>query len=85
MRMFYGTIGKYCTCQLSKPRILLLHMFIRCLVLNHISEIRWIFKIISFNTNLLLNFNEVSSILVRKLQFWYKNIHYSEIYLKKLQ
>ena len=62
MRMFYGIIGLYCTCQLLKTGTLLLYIFIRCLISNDISEIRWILKLSTFNTNLLLNF----SILVQK-------------------
>ena len=38
-------------------------MFIGCLILNHISEICWILKISTSNTNLLLHPNEESSIL----------------------
>ena len=83
--MFCGTTGLYCICQLLKTRNLLLYVFIRGLVLNHIFEIYWILKFGTSNTNLLLNFNEVSSILVRKVQFWYNNKKYSEIYFKELQ
>ena len=64
---------------------LLLYVFIRGLFLNHISEIYWILKFGASNANLLLNSNEVSSILVRKLQFWHNNKNYSEIYFKELQ
>ena len=42
-------------------------MFIRGLILNHISEIHWISKFSTPNTKLLFNSNEVSSILVRKV------------------
>ena len=42
-------------------------MFIRGLILNHIFEIRWILKLGTSNTDLLLNSNEVSYILVRKV------------------
>ena len=83
--MFCGTIGIYCICQLLKTGILLLYMFIRGLILNHTFEIRWILKFSTSNTNLLLNFNEVSSILVQKVQLWYNNKSNFEIYLKKLQ
>ena len=60
-------------------------MFNRGLILNHISEVRFILKLSTTNTYLLLNFNEVSSLLVQKVQFWYNNKNYSEIYLKELQ
>ena len=83
--MFCGTIGLYCICQLLKTGILLLYIFIRGLILHYISEINWILKHISSNTNLFFNSNEVSSILVRKVQFWDNNKNYSEIYLKELQ
>ena len=65
MGMFCGTIGLYCICQLLKTDILFLYMFIRGLILNQISEIRLILKFSTSNTNLLLNSNEVSSILVQ--------------------
>ena len=64
MGMFLGTNGLYCICQLLKTGILLLHMFTRNLLLNHISETCWILKLSISNTKLLLNYNEVSSILV---------------------
>ena len=73
MRMSCGTIDLYCIYQLLKTGILLQYMFIRGLILNHTSEIRWILKLSLSNTNLLLNSNSVSSILVRKVQFWYNN------------
>ena len=60
-------------------------MFIRGLILNHISEFCWILKLSTSNTNSLLKSNEVSSILVREVQFWYNNKKISEIYLKELQ
>ena len=85
MRMFCGIFGLYCICQLLKTVVLLLYMFIRDLNLSHISEIRWMLKFGTCNANLLLNFNEVSSIFVRKVQFWYSNKNYSEIYFKELQ
>ena len=84
-RMFCGTIGLCCICQLLKTEILLSYMFIRGLILNHVSEIRWILKFGTSNTNLLLNSNEVSRILVQKLQFVHNNKTYSEIYFKELQ
>ena len=65
--------------------ILLLHMFIRGLLLNHISEIHCILEFSTSNTNLLLNYNEFSSILVQKVYFWYNNNNYSEIYIRELQ
>ena len=68
MRVFYGSIGFYCICQSLNTGILLLYMSIGGLVLNYTSEICWILKFGTSNTNLLLNFNEVSSILVRKVK-----------------
>ena len=68
MGMFCVIIGLYCISQLIKTRILLLYMFIRSLLLNPISEIHWISKISTSNTN-LSNSDEVSSILVRKCSF----------------
>ena len=65
--MFCSTIGLYCICQLLRMGVLLLYMFIRGLILNHISEIHWILKFSTSNTKLLFNSNEVSSILVRKV------------------
>ena len=85
MEIFNGIIGLFCICQLLKTGVLLLYMFIRGLILNHISEIRRILKFSTFNTNLLLNSNELASILVRKVPFWYNNKNYSEIYFKYLQ
>ena len=83
--MFCGTVCLYCICQLLKTGILLLHMFVRSLILNRISEIRCGLKFSTDNANLLLYSNEVSSILVRTVQFRYKNKNYFEIYLKELQ
>ena len=85
MGMFCDTIGLCCICQLLKTEILLSYMFIRGLILNQVSEIRWILKFGTSNTNLLLNSNYVSSTLVRKVHFRYKNKNYSEIYFKALQ
>ena len=65
VEMFCITIGLYCICQLLKIGVLLLYVFIRGLILNHISEICWKLKFGISNTNLLLYSNEVSSILVR--------------------
>ena len=73
MRMFCGTIGLYYIFQLLKTGNLLLYVFFRGLILNHISEIYWILEFGISNTNLLLNSNELSSILLRKAQFWYNN------------
>ena len=73
MGMFCGTAGLYCICQRVKTGILLLHMFIRGLILNHVSETRWILKFSTSNTNLFLNSSKVSSILLRKMQFWFNN------------
>ena len=67
VRMFCITIGLYCICQLLKMGVLFLYMFIRSLILNHISEIHWISKFSTSNTKLLFNSNEVSSILVQKV------------------
>ena len=67
MVMFCVTIGLYCICQLLKTGILLLYMFIRGLIVNHISEILWLSKFNTSNTKLLFNSNEVSNILVRKV------------------
>ena len=60
-------------------------MFNGGLILNHISKIRRILNLDTYNTNLLLNSDEVSNILVPKEQFWYENKNYSDIYLKKLK
>ena len=83
--MFCDTTGLYCICQLLKAEILLLYMFIRGLILDQIYEMRWILKFSTSNINLLLSSNEVSSILVEEVQFWYNNKNNSEIYLKELQ
>ena len=82
--MFCGHIVQYCICQLLRTGILLLYMFIRGIIFNHISKIRWILKLNTSNTNLLLASNEVSRILVRKVQFSYNNKNYSETYFKDL-
>ena len=66
MRMFSGTVGLWHICQLLKTEILLLPMFIRGLLLNHILEIHCILEVSTSNTNLLLNSNEFSSILIKK-------------------
>ena len=79
-----STIVLYCICQLLKTGHLLLFVFIRGLILNCISEIYWILKLGTSNTNLLLNSSEVSNILVRKVHFWHNNNNYSEIYFKEL-
>ena len=71
----------YSICQLLQTGILVMYMFIGGFIINHISEIRWILKLSAFNFS--LNFNEVYSILVRKVQFWYNNKNYSEF--KELQ
>ena len=42
-------------------------MFIRGLILHDISEIHWISKFSTSNTKLLINSNEVSTILVRRV------------------
>ena len=60
--MFGSTICLCCICQWSKTEILLSYMFFRGLILNYVSEIRRILKFGTSNTNLLLNFNEVSTI-----------------------
>ena len=52
MGIFCGTIGLYCTN--TKTGILLLDVFFRGLILNHISEICWTLKIGTSNTYLLL-------------------------------
>ena len=44
----------------------MLYVFIRGLILKYVSEICWILKFSASSTNLLLNSNEVSSILVQK-------------------
>ena len=67
MGRFCGTVGAYCICQLLNTKILLLHMFIRGLLLNNISEVHRILELSTYNTNLLLNFNEFFSILVQKV------------------
>ena len=53
----------YIEWQLIKTRILLLHIFIRGLILNYIVEIGYILKFSTSNTNLLITSNEVSNIL----------------------
>ena len=65
--MLSGTVGLYCICQLLKTEILLLHIFIRGLLLNHISKIRRILEFSTSNTNLLLYSNKFSSILVQEV------------------
>ena len=65
MGIFSGTIGLYCIYQLLITGVLLLYVFIRGLILKDISEICWKLKSGTYNTNLLLNSNEVSSVFVR--------------------